>query len=113
MMYSPILRKRNCTGEGWNGSFGDLFTGTFTKIYQFSNGKQRKFLDLYFRRYEIIFIKNCLNRIMDYGSARLAMTGFEDFFRKHSKLDLEKLMNSSTLDEFVANLEREATFIRR
>ena len=77
----------------------------FTKIYQFSNGKQRKFLDLYFRRYEIIFIKNCLNRIMDYGSARLAMTGFEEFFRKHSKLDLEKLMNSSTLDEFVANLK--------
>lgn len=77
----------------------------FTKIYQFSNGKQRKFLDLYFRRYEITFIKNCLNRIMDYGSARLAMTGFEEFFRKHSKLDLEKLMNSSTLDEFVANLK--------
>lgn len=77
----------------------------FTKIYRFSNGEQRKFLDLYFKRYEIAMIKNWLNRLLDYGAVQLEPTGMEEFFHKHSDLDLERLSSSSTVEEFISNLK--------
>ena len=30
---------------------------------------------------------------------------FKDFFDRHSKLNIEKLANSSTVEEFISNLE--------
>lgn len=77
----------------------------FAKIYRFSNGEQRKFLDLYFKRYEISLIKNWLNRLLDHREILLAPTKFEAFFRKHSDLNLEKLTSSTTVEEFIANLK--------
>ena len=73
----------------------------FAKIYRFSNGEQRKFLDLYFKRYEIAIIKNWLNRLLDHRDILFPPTGFEEFFRKHSDLDLEKLTASATVEELM------------
>lgn len=77
----------------------------FAKIYRFSNGEQRKFLDLYFKRYEITLIKNWLNRLLDHKEILFPPTDFEAFFRKHSDLDLEKLTSSATVEEFIGNLK--------
>lgn len=38
----------------------------FSKIYQFANSEQRKFLDLYSRRYEIRVLKKIMTNIFDH-----------------------------------------------
>ena len=73
----------------------------FTKIYQFSNISQRKFLDLYFKRYEVIIIKRCLNSLFDQRDLLIDLSAFENFFRKHSSLDITAMAAASTLPEFV------------
>lgn len=78
----------------------------FTKLYRFSNQEQRRFLDLYFKRYEVSVIKQCLTNLFDHRPTSLDLSAFEDFFNEHSDLNLAKMSASSTLDEFVASLQQ-------
>lgn len=77
----------------------------FAKLYRFSNLSQRKFLDLYFMHYEIAILKKCLRNALDHREFDLDLSLFQDFFDKHSKLDLMKLSGSENLAEFIANLD--------
>lgn len=77
----------------------------FAKLYRFSNLSQRKFLDLYFMHYEIAILKKCLRSVLDHRKLQLDLSMFQDFFKKHSKLDLVKLSTSADLTEFAANLD--------
>lgn len=77
----------------------------FTKLYQFANGKQRNFLDLYFLQYEIILLKYCLRIVFDHRSFDLDLSAFKAFFEKHSNLSLERLTAAQTLEELVAELK--------
>ena len=77
----------------------------FAKIYRFSNEKQRKFLDLYFGRYEIAIMKECLNKIFDHRDVNLDLSLFKPFFDKHSQLDINRLTSSVSIEEFVGNLK--------
>lgn len=77
----------------------------FTKLYRFANPKQRTFMALYFKRYEISVLKDCLRKVFDQGKADLDLSLFQDFFDRHSKLDLEKISNSSTIEELVNHLQ--------
>ena len=62
-------------------------------------------MDLYFKRYEIAVMKDCLRKIFDGSGDGLDLSLFQDFFDKHSKLNLEKLTKSATVEEFVSNLK--------
>ena len=73
----------------------------FTKIYQFSNMEQRKFLNLYFGRYEVSIMKECLNKIFDHRDVNLDLSLFKPFFDKHSQLDINLLTASRSIEEFV------------
>lgn len=77
----------------------------FTKLYRFSNVSQRHFLALYFKRYEVFLIKKCLNNIFDRRNTSLNLSTFGEFFRKHSQLNLPALAASSTIEEFLSNLQ--------
>lgn len=77
----------------------------FTKLYRFANPEQRRFMALYFKRYEISVLKDCLRKVFDEGKAQLDLSLFQDFFDRHSKMDLEKLTSSSTVEELVNNLQ--------
>ena len=80
----------------------------FTKIYQFSNMEQRKFLNLYFGRYEVSIMKECLNKIFDHRDVNLDLSLFKPFFDKHSQLDINLLTASrKTKDKILSkrNLE--------
>lgn len=77
----------------------------FTKLYRFSNQEQRKFLRLYFRRYEVFIIKKCLNTIFDHREVSLNLSRFYDFFNQHSQLDIALLSSCSSVEEFVNNLK--------
>ena len=77
----------------------------FGRIYRFANNEQRMFLDLYFKRYEILIVKNCLNNILDHRDINMDLSLFKDFFDHHSKLDISLLSSSSTIEEFIGNLK--------
>lgn len=78
---------------------------SFARIYRFSTRKQRFFLDLYFKYYEVIILKNCLSNILDNRRIDLDISLFKDFFDNHSKLDIETLAESSSTGEFIDNLK--------
>lgn len=77
----------------------------FQNIYRFSSIKQRKFLDLYFHRYEVSVLKTCLRMVFDHRNVSLDLKIFEDFFQKHSDICLRRVSESRTIEEFVANLK--------
>lgn len=76
----------------------------FQKIYRFAPIDQRRFLDLYFHRYEVAILKTCLRMIFDHRDLTLNLRIFEDFFQKHSNINLRELSACRTTDELVANL---------
>lgn len=77
----------------------------FSKIYRFSNSKQREFLNLYFLRFQVQIIKSCLRMVFDNQNPELNLDLFQTFFMKHSKMDLSKLTSSVTIDELITNLK--------
>ncbi|CUX72269.1 V-type ATP synthase subunit C [Clostridium sp. C105KSO15] len=77
----------------------------FAKLYRFANLTQRKFLDLYFMHFEIDILKKCFRNAMGRNRLDIDLSVFQDFFEKHSKLDLMKLSSSADLREFITNLE--------
>ncbi|MEG0368463.1 MAG: V-type ATPase subunit [Hungatella sp.] len=76
----------------------------FTKLYRFSNLSQRKFLDLYFMHYETAILKRCFHSALDHHRFDLDLSLFQDFFEKHSKLDLMALSQAENLVDFIACL---------
>ncbi len=91
------------------GDIEKLLTHTihqnFAKLFRFANPQQRTFMALYFKRYEIAVMKDCLRKVFDKGYAQLDLSLFKEFFDRHSKLDIEKLTASSTVEEFINNLQ--------
>ena len=77
----------------------------FAKLYRFANPEQRRFMALYFKRYELSVLKDCLRKVFDEGKAQLDLSLFQNFFDRHSKMNLEKLTSSSTVEELVNNLQ--------
>ena len=77
----------------------------FRRIYRFAPVEQRKFLDLYFRRYEVSILKTCIRMVFDHRDVVLDLEIFQDFFQNHSDIDLKKISTSKTIEEFVMNLK--------
>ena len=77
----------------------------FAKLYRFANPQQRTFMALYFKRYELSVMKDCLRKVFDKGHADLDLSLFKEFFFFFSRLDIEKLAASSTVAEFISNLQ--------
>ncbi len=73
----------------------------FSKLYRFANVKQRKFMDLFFTHYEISVLKICLRSAYSGSNVTIELPLFEDFFKKHSEVDIIKLGNCSSLNEFI------------
>lgn len=64
----------------------------FSRIYQFANKEQRKFLELYSKRYEIRVLKEIMTDLFDHRDTDpVDITPYCEFFRKHSRLDLVSL----------------------
>ena len=72
--------------------------GNFSRIYNFANKEQRKFLALYSKRYEIRVLKEIMTNLFDHRSTDpVDMSPYRDFFLHHSKLDIDRVaraMNS-------------------
>ena len=77
----------------------------FTRLYRFSSMKQRKFLDLYFKHYEVEVIKKLLRHMLGGREGQTDLSMFQGFFEKHSELDLETLGRAKNFSEFTEALE--------
>ena len=77
----------------------------FTRLYRFSSMKQRKFLDLYFKHYEVEVIKKLLRHMLGGREGQPDLSMFQGFFEKHSELDLETLCRAKNFSEFTEALE--------
>ena len=78
----------------------------FSRIYQFSNPEQRKFLDLYSKRYEIRVLKEIMTDLFDHRNTDpVDVTPYRDFFRKHSNMDLDRLIACTSMEEFITALK--------
>ena len=76
----------------------------FSKIYNFANGKQRKYLDLYFMKYEIEVLKRYMRNILD-NREDLTLSVIRNDFELHSKINTSKVAESATMEEFINNLK--------
>lgn len=78
----------------------------FSRIYHFANQEQRTFLDLYARRYEIRVLKEIMTNIFDHRDTDPVDTfPYREFFRRHSKLDVDRLTACTTMDELISVLK--------
>ena len=78
----------------------------FSRIYQFANSEQKKFLELYSKRYEIRVLKEIMTNLFDHRNTDpIDISPYRDFFRKHSKLDVDRLIACTTMEEFLAALK--------
>ena len=77
----------------------------FTRLYKFADFKQKQFLDLYFLRYEIAIVKECLCSVFDEKSEPLHISQFHSFFNSHSKIDVLILATAPTISEFIEGLK--------
>ncbi len=76
----------------------------FAKLYKFASIKQREFLKMYFRHYELLLIRRCLHDCYSDKRLDLNVKELSDSFKKHSKIDVDALLNAKSIDEFVASL---------
>ena len=77
----------------------------FAKLYRFANLTQRKFM-----HFEIGILKKCFRNAMGRNPLDIDLSVFQEFFEKHSRLDLIKLSAAGDLQEFIANLEGSAYY---
>ena len=82
----------------------------FAKLYRFANLSQRKFLDLYFMHYEIDILKTCLRNAAGNRESAQDLSGFKEFFDKHSDMDLVQLSQCRSIEDVIRGLKGSAYY---
>ena len=77
----------------------------YTKIYRFCGQKQRRFLRLYIKTYEIDLINYCLRIVINRYGKPFDLNYKKAFFDRYSQISIEKLITSRTTDELIENLK--------
>lgn len=77
----------------------------FEKLYRFAGIRQRKYLDIYFKHFEVKILKICLDNCMGGRRDFLGLSKYAEILGKHSKIDIVKLVESKNLSEFINNLQ--------
>ncbi len=76
----------------------------FQKIYGFCGQEQRKFLRLYYKRYEIDLIKYLFRALFSKEQQPYYISTRRSFFEKYSRLDLPQLIAADTAEELIGLL---------
>ena len=77
----------------------------YTKIYRFCGQKQRRFMKLILKNYEIDLINYCLRIVINRYRQPFDLNYKKTFFDRYSQISIEKLITSRTTDELVENLK--------
>lgn len=77
----------------------------YEKIYKFTDGTDRNFLNSYFVYFEIEILKLLLRTVFDSRQIDYELKDFETFFNEHSVIDVKKLSKARNLNEFIDYLK--------
>src|SRR5699024_7134713 len=77
----------------------------YTKIYRFCGQKQRQFMKLIMKSYEVDLIDYCLTIVINRYKKPFDLNYKRAFFDRYSQISIEKLITSRTTDELVENLK--------
>nr|WP_294493901.1 V-type ATPase subunit [uncultured Mediterraneibacter sp.] len=77
----------------------------YTKLYRFCGQKQRKFMKLIMKNYEVDLIDYCLTIVINRYKKPFDLNYKRPFFDRYSQISIEKLITSRTTDELVENLK--------
>ena len=77
----------------------------YTKIYRFCGQKQRQFMKLIMKSYEINLINYCLRIVINRYKQPFDLNYKRAFFDRYSQISIEKLITSRTTDELIENLK--------
>lgn len=76
----------------------------YSKLFKFATQQQRDALTFIFFRYEVNILKSCMQHAFN-KKIQLNLSSFAEFFNSHSKLKINELVASTTMDEFISNLK--------
>lgn len=104
--YSEVLSNMDA-GQAHRGEVEGRMTFStyrdFSKIYHFAGNSQKRYLEFYFMKYEIATLKACMRNIMDCRADTIPIL-VDKHFKRHSKLNIDHLIASHTVEEFIENL---------
>lgn len=75
----------------------------FSKIYHFAGSSQKHYLEYYFMKYEVAILKALMRNIMD-SRTNVEPVLIDEHFRRHTKMNMDKLFSSITMEELINNL---------
>ena len=77
----------------------------YTKLYRFCGQKQRRFMQLRLKSYEISLIDYCFRIVINHYKQPFDLAYKKNFFDKYSQLSIDRLITSRTTDELIENLK--------
>lgn len=77
----------------------------YVKLYRFANLKQRDYLKLHVKKYEVHILKTGLRMVFDHKKDTTSLQMYKEFFDNYSQLNLELLFSSGSIQDFVTNLK--------
>lgn len=85
-----------------------LFNGVyedFKKLYRFADQNQRFYLKLYFKTFEIEFLKRRIRKIMSSDGSSINILSADVFFMEHTQLDADALLSACNMQELTELLK--------
>lgn len=76
----------------------------YSRIFRFAGIQQKKFLKLYWKRYEVDLINYCLRIVFNHYAAPFDLEYKKRFFDRYSDISIDKLITSVNINELVDNL---------
>lgn len=77
----------------------------YTRIFRFAGMEQKKFLKVYWKRYEIDLINYCLRIVFNHYDMPFDIAYKKEFFDKYSQISIDKLITSRNVEELIDNLK--------
>lgn len=76
----------------------------YSRIFRFAGIRQKKFLRLYWKRYEVDLINYCLRIVFNHYAAPFDLEYKKRFFDRYSDISIDRLITSANINELVDNL---------
>ena len=76
----------------------------YSRLFRFAGMKQKTFLKLYWKRYEIDLINYCLRIVFNHYDKPFDLEYKKEFFDRYSQISIDRLITSKNIDELVDNL---------
>ena len=73
----------------------------FSSLYSFSGMKQKRFLNLYLKRYEVELINYCLRIVFNHYAQPFDLAYKKPFFDHYSKVSIDRLTSAGNLSELI------------